>query len=283
MTERNVLITGASTGFGYLLAAALKKAGDRPIAAMRDLAGKNAKPAGELREKGIDVVEIDVASDRSVESGVAAALKAAGRIDVLVNNAGYGLMGPVEAATVDDLRVQYETNVFGAHRMVRAVLPGMRERQDGLLIHVSSGAGRFVVPGGGVYCSSKWALEALAEGLRYELAPLGIDSTIVEPGPYATDFASRSLRFVSDKDRMPAYEAVARGAKNRRGKMEMRDPKEVVDGVIALIATPRGKRPTRVVLHPLKTAIEKFNAAQSAMTREMLDQFEVPEFLKNGV
>ena len=283
MNRRTVLITGASTGFGFILARGLKNAGEHPIASMRDVGGKNAKPAAELGDAGIDVVEIDVESQESVESGVAESLRRAGHIDVLVNNAGYGMMGPVEAATVDDLKTQYETNVFGAHRMVRAVLPSMRERKDGLLVHMSSGAGRFSLPGAGVYCSSKWALEALAECLRYELAPLGIDSTIVEPGPYATDFATRSLRRVSDRDRMKPYEAVLRGNKNRMGGMKMRDPEEVVDGIVELMNTPRGSRPTRLVLHPARALIEKFNAEQSTMTRAMLEQFGVAELLDNGV
>jgi NAD(P)-dependent dehydrogenase (short-subunit alcohol dehydrogenase family) len=192
---RTILITGASTGFGYKLARGLREAGERPIASMRDPAVKNAPAARELAAAGIDVVAIDVTRDDSVEDGVADTLQRTGRIDVLVNNAGYGLMGPMEAATVEDLKEQFETNLFGAHRMIRAVLPHMRARGDGLLIHLSSGAGRFALPAGGVYCASKWALEAMGECLRYELAPLGIDSTIVEPGPYATDFATRSLRF----------------------------------------------------------------------------------------
>ena len=281
--KRTILITGASTGFGRLLATGLLRAGHEPIASMRNVSGANAEPARVLQSEGVPVVEIDVANDESVERGVAAALARAGRVDVLINNAGYGLMGPLEAVTIADLRDEFETNVFGAHRMVRAVLPQMRERGDGLLVHVSSGAGRFVVPGGGTYCASKWALEALGETLRYELAPLGIDSVIVEPGPYATDFSARSLRFASDRERMAPYEAIMRGNRNRMSRIEQRDPQEVVEAIIRLIDTPRGERPTRTVLHPARPTIEKFNAQQSAMTRAVLEQCEVPEFLANGV
>jgi NAD(P)-dependent dehydrogenase (short-subunit alcohol dehydrogenase family) len=159
----------------------------------------------------------------------------------------------------------------------------MRERGDGLLVHLSSGAGRFVLPGGGTYCASKWALEALAETLRYELAPLGIDSVIVEPGPYATDFSSRSLRFASDRERMSPYEAIMRGNRNRMSRVAQRDPREVVDAIVRLIDTPRGERPTRTVLHPARAAIEAMNAEQAALTRSVLEQCEVPEFLANGV
>jgi NAD(P)-dependent dehydrogenase (short-subunit alcohol dehydrogenase family) len=280
---RTILITGASTGFGYKLARGLREAGERPIASMRDPAGKNAPAARELAAAGIDVVAIDVTRDDSVEDGVADTLQRTGRIDVLVNNAGYGLMGPMEAATVEDLKEQFETNVFGAHRMIRAVLPHMRARGDVLLIHLSSGAGRFALPAGGVYCASKWALEAMGECLRYELAPLGIDSTIVEPGPYATDFATRSLRFASDAGRMSPYEPVTRGIRNRMGAMTPGDPCEIVDALRRLIDTPRGQRPTRLVLHPAREAIERLNAEQAAMTRALLEQFGVPELLANGV
>jgi NAD(P)-dependent dehydrogenase (short-subunit alcohol dehydrogenase family) len=283
MPERTVLITGSSTGFGYHLARGLARAGHRPVATMRGVTGQNAKPAGELEAEGIAVVELDVTSDESVSHGVAEAVGKAGPIDVLVNNAGYGIMGPVETATPDDLRTQFETNVVGAHRMVRAVVPGMRERREGLLVHISSGAGRFALPGAGIYCASKWALEALAEALRYELAPVGVDSVIVEPGPYDTDFSSRSLRFTSDRERMSAYEPVVRGIRSRMSAMERRDPAEVVEAVVRLIDLPRGERPTRTVLHPARPAIERFNAEQSSMTRAMLEQFGVPELLANGV
>lgn len=268
------LITGASSGFGRLMADLLPSAGHIPVASMREPDGRNEKAAAELAEADIDVVGIDVTDHDSVAGGVAKALEKHGRIDVLVNNAGFGVMGPAEAVTIDDLRLQFETNVLGAHRMVRAVLPAMRQQGEGLLIHVSSGAGRLALPGAGAYCASKWALEALAEVLRYELAPLGIDSVIVEPGPYATDFADRAVIGVSDHDRAEFYEHVVEGGKRRAERTTQRDPKEVVDVMMHLIDMPFGTRPPRVVVHPLREVLEKLNNAQWEAQKEVLRLYE---------
>ncbi|HVE75564.1 MAG TPA: SDR family oxidoreductase [Actinomycetota bacterium] len=282
MTEHAVLITGASTGFGRELALALPKAGHIPIASMRDIDGRNAKNAAALQDAGVKVVEIDVTDDASVERGVGEAASAAGRIDVLINNAGYGVWGPVEAATVDDLKAQFDTNVFGVHRMVRAVTPMMKQQGSGLLVHVSSGAGRVVFPGSGVYCASKWALEALAEGLRYELAHLGVDSVIIEPGPYATEF-HKSVAKVSDAGREAEYAHVAQAQENRGKSMKMGDPSEVIDAIISLIDTPRGARPTRVVAHPLQEDLDRLNSEQAVIQRKVLAMFQSVELESNGV
>ncbi len=282
MTSSVVVVTGASTGFGRGLAAALPGAGHRPIATMRDVDGRNADNAAALRQAGIDVVGLDVDDERSVEQAVAQILELAGRIDVVVNNAGYGIVGPLEAATVEDLKAQFETNVYGPHRVVRAVLPHMRERGSGLLVSVSSGAGRLPMPGSLVYCASKWALEAMAEGLRYELAPLGIDSVIVEPGPYATEFHARVHR-VSDEERAGAYGHVAEAGRRRGADTRMADPREVVDAIIGLVDAETGSRPARVVCHPtLGEALGGLNRAQSETTRAMLELFRTPELGRNG-
>lgn len=287
MAERVVLVTGASAGFGRLLVGALPGAalGYRyvPVASMRDVAGRNAPVATELREGGIDVVEIDVTDDASVERGVAETLDRHGRIDVLVNNAGFGLTGPLEAATVDDLRSVFETNVFGTHRMVRAALPSMREREAGLLVHVSSGAGRLAFPSSGAYCSTKWALEAMGETLRYELAPLGIDSVLVEPGRYETDFHTRSLSRVSDIDRAAAYPFVDEGIHRRNEVLKAGDASEVVDVIVGLIDTPRGERPTRTFVQPGgRDVLAELNAMQSQLAEGVLSLFGDDRFGSNG-
>lgn len=283
MSEQTVLVTGASTGFGRLLVEALPEAGCRPIASMRDVDGRNAEHAEGLKERGIDVVEIDVTDEASVAAGVAAALDVCEGIDVLVSNAGFGVYGPLEAATVDDLRAQFETNVFGAHRVVRAVLPSMRRAAEGLLVHVSSGAGRLAFPNAGPYCASKWALEAMGEVLRYELAPLGIDSVIVEPGPYRTEFAS-SVRRVSGKELFDTYGHLAEAARNRRDAVTFGDPEEVVRAIVEVIDTPRGERPTRVAVHPpLQDELDRLNRVHSEVARAMLDPFGVEDLWANGV
>jgi NAD(P)-dependent dehydrogenase (short-subunit alcohol dehydrogenase family) len=191
-SKQVVLITGSSTGFGRLFADTLARKGHTVFATMRDPGGRNAKNASEIRvlaEKDslpIYVLELDVTDDASVERAVDAVVAKAGRIDVAINNAGYYVSGLAEATTTEQAQRLMDTNFFGTVRVNRAVLPHMRRQRSGVVMHISSGAGRVVLPSGGFYCASKFALEALAESYHYELAALGIESVIVEPGPYET-------------------------------------------------------------------------------------------------
>jgi NAD(P)-dependent dehydrogenase (short-subunit alcohol dehydrogenase family) len=159
---------------------------------MRDTAGRNTSHREALESLAkrenlpLRVLEMDVASDESVSSATQEALNSAGRIDIVVNNAGVATLGITEAYTIAKIQRLFEVNVFGAARVNRAVLPAMRRQRSGLLIHVSSVAGRVVVPYLGIYCASKFALEALADSYRSELAPFGVDSVIVEPGIHRT-------------------------------------------------------------------------------------------------
>ena len=146
MVKSVVLITGASTGFGRVTAELLTRQGYRVFASMRDIAGRNAQARTELEALNIEVVELDVTDDGSVDRAVAAILARAGRIDVAINNAGFGNRGVTEAYTVEQFKQLYETNVFGVVRVNRGVLPSMRKQRSGLLIHVSSVAGRVTIP-----------------------------------------------------------------------------------------------------------------------------------------
>ncbi|MEM6677300.1 MAG: SDR family NAD(P)-dependent oxidoreductase, partial [Pseudomonadota bacterium] len=180
------LITGASSGFGRVSAITLARAGFHVIASMRHLQGKNAAAATALRDLAraedlrLDLVEIDIDSDDSVARGMADALARHDRIDVLFNNAGINIPGPVELS-MEAARQNFETNVFGQLRMLRAVAPGMRERRSGLIIQMSSGLGRFVVPTSGLYAATKFAQEAMFESAAYELHPFGVEVAIVQP------------------------------------------------------------------------------------------------------
>jgi len=170
LTEKSViLITGCSSGFGRLIAETMARKGYRVFATMRAVQDRNADVARELhalaeRESlSLQVLEIDVTDDASVERAVDGAIALTGRIDILVNNAGYALLGLTEACTLEQAQHILNTNFLGAVRMNRAILPHMRFRGSGLLIHISSGAGRIALPGLGFYSASKFALEALAE------------------------------------------------------------------------------------------------------------------------
>jgi NAD(P)-dependent dehydrogenase (short-subunit alcohol dehydrogenase family) len=185
---RVALVTGCSSGIGEATALALAERGFRVFASGRTLSGVE-----HLRAPDIEPLEIDVADDASIQRGVARVFNAAGRIDVLVNNAGIAVFGAIEDLDRATLRRQFEMNVFGAMAMCRAVLPTMRHQGRGCIVNVSSVAGRFSVPLLGAYCASKFALEALSDSLRGEVRPFGIRVVIVEPGSTYTKFQERAV------------------------------------------------------------------------------------------
>ena len=199
-----VLVTGASGGFGSLITHTLLQGGHTVVGSLRDADGRNAEKAKALREAGAHVVEIDVTDEESVRAGIAAAAEAAGGLDVVVNNAGAGVLGLQETFTADDWQRVFDINVFGVQRVNRAVLQGMRAQGSGLLIHISSLLGKFVLPFLGPYNASKHALEALAENYRVELSGSGVESVVVQPGAYPTSFHEATLA-PSDTDRAGTY------------------------------------------------------------------------------
>jgi NADP-dependent 3-hydroxy acid dehydrogenase YdfG len=184
-------ITGASAGFGREITKAVLAAGGRVFATARhpaDLADLAAGADGRLIAHSLDVTKRD-----EIHAAVAAANAAFGGIDVLVNNAGYGLIASVEEAHEADYARMFAVNLYGPLDLIRAILPGMRAQRRGWIVNISSIAGRTSVPGGAFYSASKYALEGLSDGLRMEVEPLGIGVTVVEPGAFRTDFAGRSL------------------------------------------------------------------------------------------
>ncbi|MFG6414587.1 oxidoreductase [Roseateles sp. DC23W] len=183
--QRVWFITGASRGIGARITAAALGRGDAVVATARDAAAVTQRFGA---QPGLLAVSLDVTDEAQAAQAVAAALARFGRVDVLVNNAGYGLLGAVEEASADEVRRLYETNVFGLLNVTRAVLPTMRERRSGHVINVSSLGGVQSSAGFGVYCSTKFAVEGITEALHAELTPLGIHATVVEPGYFRTEF-----------------------------------------------------------------------------------------------
>jgi NAD(P)-dependent dehydrogenase (short-subunit alcohol dehydrogenase family) len=185
-----VLITGAATGIGNLTAQALARAGHTVYASMRDLDGRNASRAEQLlaegRDEGIDlrVVELDVTSQESAYQAVDNLVGDAGRLDVVVHNAGHLYVGYVEAFTAEDIAQLFDVNVLGAQRVNRAALPHMRARRNGTLLYVGSTTSAVVPPFLGPYVASKFAFDALAMTTAYEVSQFGIETTIVMPGPF---------------------------------------------------------------------------------------------------
>src|SRR5258706_1843287 len=185
--SKTILITGTSSGFGRDTAETLRRAGHTVYASMRGVEGKNREAAEALRKLGIKTVELDVSDDASVEAGVKNVLTEAGKIDVLVNNAGIASAGVTEAFTTEQAKAIFDTNVIGLLRVTRAVLPSMRQQHDGLIINIGSILGRVTFPFIGIYGASKFAVEALTDSLRYEISQLGVEVVAGQPSGYPTN------------------------------------------------------------------------------------------------
>ncbi|MEM1144719.1 MAG: SDR family oxidoreductase [Pseudomonadota bacterium] len=191
--SQKILITGASSGFGQLTVNTLLEAGHTVIASMRDPNGRNKSVAEAFAKSGAQIVEIDVTDSSTVERGITDAIKKSGDIDVLVNNAGIGLMGLTEKTTTEDFQTLFEINVLGVHRMTREILKYFHAKRSGYILNISSILGRITLPFYGPYNASKWALEALTENYRTELSSFSIDVGLVEPGGFPTRFMDSML------------------------------------------------------------------------------------------
>src|SRR5256885_4786515 len=279
-SQQVVLITGSSTGFGRLFTETLARKGPTVFATMRDPGGRNAKNAADIRtlaEKDslrIHVLEMDVTDDASVERAVDAAIAKGGRIDVAINNAGYYLSGLEEAVTTEQAQRLMDTNFIGPVRVNRAVLPHMRRQRSGVLMHISSGAGRVVVPSAGFYCASKFALEALAEAYSYELAAQGIESVILEPGQYETPVFGNTVT-AADEARTNTYGAVKEiPAKiNAALSSTAGNAQEVAEAVLRIIETPAGEKQLRYVVSPRSIGVDEINALTKQVQANILEAF----------
>jgi NAD(P)-dependent dehydrogenase (short-subunit alcohol dehydrogenase family) len=285
-----VLITGASTGFGRDAAQTLARRGHHVFATMRDIKGRNAEHReslerfADLEELRLQVLELDVTSEESVQNAVGGALQAAGHLDVVINNAGVAALGVTEAYTPEQFQHVFDVNVLGVVRVNRAVLPSMRQRRTGLLIHVSSGAGRVTVPAMAAYCASKYGLEALADAYRYELLPFGIDCVLVEPGIYRTPIFDRVI-LPADEKCLASYGNAAAFAdsvlgtfKAAIGAPDAPGTEEVVETFVRLIEMAPGERPFRTVVSPpIQQLLEPYNAAAEQLRPIVAQIFNVPE------
>lgn len=261
LSGKNILITGCSSGFGYLGALHYARLGAKVFASMRNLPRPEADELIKIaRDEGLDieVTPLDVLDEGQIDNAMTHIDKAlgGGMVDVLINNAGIGITSPVEIQDMEATRLIFETNVFGPHRMARAVLPGMRERGSGQIIQISSQLGRVIVPYSGHYSATKFALEAMGEQLAYELVPHNIDVSIIEPGGYPTKVWVNRNKYSADlKERTPAYHAEGYPQPFERmgkedGSTRSTDPMDVPHAIAKLIGAPAGTRPLRVPVHP---------------------------------
>jgi NAD(P)-dependent dehydrogenase (short-subunit alcohol dehydrogenase family) len=230
-------ITGASRGFGALVAERALAKGDAVIATARN---RNAIVERFGEHPNLLAVTLDVTNEDQAVAAAKAAIDRFGRIDILINNAGFGLMGAVEEASAAEIEALYRTNVFGLLTVTRAVLPAMRKAQSGRILNISSIGGYRGAAGFGVYCSTKFAVEGLSEALHDELAPLGIHVTVVEPGYFRTDFLDASSLSVSSRQ-IADYEATAGKVRTRAGGLNHKqpgDPSKLADVLIAFADAP---------------------------------------------
>ncbi len=284
MSKQVILVTGASSGFGLMTAQSLAQAGHTVYASMRETEGRNAPQVAAIvawaaeQKADLRTVELDVQSEASAQAGVAAVIADAGRLDVIVHNAGHMVFGPAEAFTPDQYIQQFDVNVMGAQRVNRAALPHLRGQGQGLLVWVGSSSTRggtppFLAP----YFAAKAAMDALAVSYSTELALWGIETTIMVPGAFTkgtNHFAHAGAP--ADKDRVAEYEAgpyagiADRALKGLAGlEPADADPSEVARQIVRVIDMPFGKRPFRVHVDPSQDGAEVVNAVADRMRREM--------------
>lgn len=294
----SILVTGASSGFGLMTARALAEAGHTVYASMRETQGRNAPRVAEIaqwsQEKSLDLrtVELDVQSDASVAAGIAHILKDAGRLDVIVHNAGHMVFGPAEAFTPEQMIQQYDVNVLGAQRVNRAALPFLRKQGRGLLVWVGSSSTRggtppFLAP----YFAAKAAMDALAVSYSTELARWGIESTIMVLGAFTkgTNHFAHSGK-PADADIAAEYESgpyagVTDQALKGLASLEPADadPAEVAAEIVRVVDLPFGKRPFRVHVDPSQDGAEIVNGVADRMRREMYHAIGLQDLLSPRV
>lgn len=287
MTQ-TIFITGTSSGFGNRMAKSLLQKGHDVIATMRGTNDKNKKAARELKDLGAHVFALDVTNEESVNECITKALQEVGPIDVLVNNAGVGVIGRQEAFTVEDFKKLFEINLFGVQRVIRALVPHFRKRKKGTIINVSSLLGRIAIPYYGPYNASKWALEALTENYKVELSQFGIDVCIVEPGGFPTNFMERLIK-PTDLSRDKDYEIVEPSPETFFTNFEQalasnpaQDPQEVAHAVVNLIETQPGQRKFRTIVDKMGMGdhIETYNKNLGQITQGIYGAFGIDHLLK---
>lgn len=235
--QKTLLITGVSSGFGRALAQAALADGCRVIGTVRNAAAKTEFEA--LHAENAFAYQLDVTRFADIDAVVAEAELKAGPVDVLVNNAGYGHEGVMEESSLEEMRHQFDVNVFGAVAMIKALLPSMRQRRSGHIINITSMGGFITMPGISYYCGSKFALEGISETLSKELAPFNIHVTAVAPGSFRTDWAGRSMvrssRTIADYDAL--FDPIRQAREEKSGK-QPGDPAKAAQAILALINSP---------------------------------------------
>lgn len=219
--QKNIaVVTGSSSGIGHEISLILARNGFTTYATMRNLQkGSDLKSIAEDEKLPLHFIHLDVTDDNSVKKAIQTIHNEFGRIDILINNAGYGLTGAFEDLSIDEIKTQYETNVFGLIRTTQEVLPIMRKQRSGMIVNISSGAGRFGYPTGSAYVSTKFAVEGLSECMSYEVEPFGIKVILIEPGVIQTNFFNSSVLAKKSQDPNSPYATLMKGMEDSLNKM----------------------------------------------------------------
>ena len=235
--DKVALVTGSSSGIGFETALALGREGYHTYASMRDTKkGAKVQEIAKKEKLPITIIPLDVDKPESIKSAIKQIMVEKKRIDVLVNNAGYGIFGCLEDLTLEELRAQFETNFFSIARLIQEVAPIMRAQKSGTIVNVSSVAGKIGFPGSPAYISSKFALEGLSECLRYELSPFGVNTIIIEPGVIKTNFFDSMKMPKNAKPDSPYKDITNKVVAGVKMMAEMgTPPKEVADAIIKAI------------------------------------------------
>jgi NAD(P)-dependent dehydrogenase (short-subunit alcohol dehydrogenase family) len=270
------IVTGSSGGIGLATSLALARKGYLTYATMRNLAKRDSiQSVADKQHLPVRVVQLDVTDENSIKKAIQSILSEAGRIDLLVNNAGYALTGAFEDIGIDEIEAQYETNVFGVIRVTQAVLPIMRKQGSGRIINISSGAGRIGYPGGSAYVSSKFALEGLSESMAYEIEQFGIKTVLVEPGFVRTNFGENIVIARKTQNTNSPYSQMMQMMSSIRDKMlKNASDADLVAEVVVEAAT--AKEPN------LRYLAGKDVQQMVAAKRSMSDE-EFQKMMKQGV
>jgi NADP-dependent 3-hydroxy acid dehydrogenase YdfG len=286
---KTILITGASSGFGRLTAETLSNTGNKVFAGFRSTDGAKKQVADDLRGKNVEILNLDVTDQSSVDSAIAELLKKSNNeLDVVVNNAGIASAGISETFTPEQARDLFDVNVFGVQRVIRATLPVLRAKRAGLVINVGSILGRITLPFFGLYGASKYAVEAMSDSYRYELSQLGVDVVLIQPSAHPTSMYAVAQQ-PADGERAQSYGQVA----EIPGKIlqtfvtlfqgeNAPNPQDVATAIDKIISTPAGSRPDRVVVGP-PFGSDAVNTAVAPIQRGVIESLGLGDLTKLNI
>ncbi|WP_298425704.1 SDR family oxidoreductase [uncultured Kordia sp.] len=287
---KNVIITGSSNGFGYLSAKLFADNGYKVYATMRNTEGSNSEKKQELENysSNVKVVDMDVAKDESVKKAMDNIIKEEGTIDVLINNAGIMHMGVAEAFSIEQANDLMNVNYYGIIRTSQAVLPVMRKAGKGLIINTTSAYGRVFAPFAATYCASKVAVEAYTQSLKYELAPTGVETILVEPGPFATNLAgsftpeARTEVLAEYSEQQSILNGMMEGVTTLLQSEDFPQPNLVAEAYLKLAEMPQGSRPTRTTVG-LPLGADKVNELTQPIQDGSLQAYKMDYLLETKI